>query len=138
MEVFVTDHPGDRLIILVSGRFRKCKDVTGIEDIETFIFHGPHIEILDRNNVETIKVILPAIAQFVPAHCLYQRIQRVTALSEVSFNSVDPQSDIPTTCGCETILDKPQIPCDQCKQIAGFRVRVVPRDLMTAVWKRFC
>ena len=133
----MTDHPGDRLIILVSGCFRKCKDVTGIEDIEALVFHGPHIEILDRNNVETIKVILPAIAQFVPPHCLYQCIQRVTALSEVSFNSVDSQSNIPTTCGCETILDKPQISCNQCEQVAGFRVRVVPRDLMTTVWKRF-
>ena len=55
------------------------QDVIGIEYIQPFVFHGPHIEIIHRNDVEHVQIIFTAIDVFVPCHRRLERAHRKVA-----------------------------------------------------------
>ena len=79
VKIFVSNHTLDIVEICVSRSFLRSKDQLGIKNIEPFVFHGSHVEIINCYNHEQIKVILPPETFFIPAHRLFERAHGMIA-----------------------------------------------------------
>ena len=79
----MADHRGDRIVIGVGRGGGIGEDVAGVEDIEAFVFHRPHVEIADRDNVEQVEIVFAPEAAFVPFHRRLERGHRVGGAGEV-------------------------------------------------------
>ena len=83
MQVLMTDDIPNRAIVMVSRGRRLCKNIAGIEDIESFVLHGTHVEVFDRNNVVLDQVILTPIHLLIPDHRVAKRAQGKVALRDI-------------------------------------------------------
>jgi len=54
VKILVSDHRFDALITQVSGDIRVRQDTGGIEDIQTLVLHGPHVEVINGDDVEEV------------------------------------------------------------------------------------
>ena len=90
VEVFVADDITHRAVIMVCRCRRQRQYVFGVENVKPFVFHCPHIEVFDGDDVVLVEVILTAIGFFVPVHGIAQGSHRVAALGQVAFAGIDP------------------------------------------------
>ena len=72
MKVFVGNYAFDAQI----GGIRRCvwrsENATRVEDIESLIFHGSHVEIFNRNDHEGIEIVFSAEGDFIPRHRAFE------------------------------------------------------------------
>ena len=66
VEVFVADDGADAVVVFVGRGVGVGQHEAGIEDVERFVFHRPHVEVADGDDVELFEVVREAEAFFVP------------------------------------------------------------------------
>ena len=66
MEIFVRDDAFDEGIVCVCRGIRLGQNVLRVEDIEALIFHSPHIESGNGDDIELPKVIFQAVNALIP------------------------------------------------------------------------
>ncbi len=71
MEIFMGHNTLDPQKRGVGGGFWIGQYRRGIKDIQTFVFHGSHIEIIHRHNHKNIQIVLTAIDFLIPAHRVF-------------------------------------------------------------------
>ena len=102
------------------------QNARAVEYIQSLIFHRAHIEIIDRNDVEKIKVIFAPIDLFIPAHRGNERLHGKTAF--ILITRADPDVQRHITAGCSGklpgVID--QITGHKCKKIGRFRPGIMP------------
>ena len=84
VEVFVADHAFDRLVVAIGRRGRIGEHKLAVEDVETFVLHRAHVEIVGAEDHEAVEVVFPPVALLIPAHRVLQRFHRVRAPREVA------------------------------------------------------
>ena len=104
-----------------------------IEDIETLVLHRPHIEVIDGNDIEKIKIVLKPIPLLIPAHRRFQRRHRVLAVSNILCFDPDAQIDRLARGGCERVRNQLEITRNNGKKIAGLGMWIVPNDGVSIV-----
>ena len=126
-------HPVDIFKIDIGRHIGSGQHVLGIEDIQTLVFHRPHVEIADCDYHVMIQIALQPKSLFIPAHRLFQSQHGVIALIEFALFDVNRQIDLATRCRAIGVMQHIQISGHHGKQITGFRVRVLPsRPVTTA------
>ena len=93
MEVLVCNNRLHALIAKVSSDIWVCKYTRGIKNIETLVFHRPHIEVIDGDNIEKIKIVLEPVPLLVPAHRRFQGCHRMLAVADVLSLNPYPKID---------------------------------------------
>ena len=136
VEILVGHDRFDAPIAGVRRGVRVGQHTGGIEDIEAFVFHGPHIEIIHRHDMEHVEVVLATEALFVPAHSVFQRRQGVAALGHIPGLDQHTQAHLAAAAGGEAILDGGEIAGDQSEQIAGLGEGIFPHRSMPASAQR--
>ncbi len=58
MEIFVPDDGLDQIVICIRGRVFVRQDIFGIEDVQAFVLHSTHVEVVDRDQVENVQIVL--------------------------------------------------------------------------------
>ena len=132
VEVFMTDHALDTLVIDVRGGFLAGQHVPGIEDVERLVFHRPHVEVIGRNNVVDVQVVFQAKALLVPLHRVDQRRHGVTATVGILFLDEEPQRNVSTATRGEAVLDAGQVTRHQSEQVGRLGERINPTHPVTA------
>ena len=84
----------DTLEIVVCAGLRAGEDAGGIEDIEAFVFHRAHVEVINRDDIEDIKVVFAAIYLFIPCHRRFERFHAKGAFVLIAFAHPDVQLNI--------------------------------------------
>ena len=60
VEVLVPNNSLDPLVVPIAGSLLVCKDVCGVENVEALVLHGSHVEVVNRDNVVDVEVVLEA------------------------------------------------------------------------------
>ena len=68
MEILMPDHRFNRNVIAIGGGFRAGEYQLGVEHVQPFVFHRPHIEVVDRYHHVNIKVVFQPETLFIPLH----------------------------------------------------------------------
>ena len=68
VKIFMRDDRFDQFEICVRRNFIVGQNVCAVENIQPLVFHRPHIEIINGNNVENVQVIFALIDTFIPHH----------------------------------------------------------------------
>ena len=126
MKVFVGYHRLNALKPHVSGDIGVGKHARGVEDIEALVLHGAHVEIIHRNDVVEIEVVLEAVHLLVPTHRRLECAHGVIAVPEIFLLHPDIQIHHPARAGGKDVTHRLQVSSDHGKQIRRFRERVVP------------
>ena len=90
VQVLMTDNIANGAVVLVGCRGRLREYVAGIEDIETLVLHGAHVEVFHRNNVVLIQIVFAAVHFFVPDHRVAKRAQGKITLGDITRAGVNP------------------------------------------------
>ena len=126
VEVFMRDDRLDPGKVIVGCGFGQGQDISGVEDVQPLVFHGPHVEIIDGDDVEDIQIIFAAIGGFVPAHGALQRIHGIGAFARVAGAHPDVQGDLAPRGGDKRPRMRHQIARNQREQIGGLGPGIVP------------
>ena len=86
----MADDIANGAVILVGGCGGLRQYVAGVEDIETLVLHGTHVEVFHRNNVVLIQIVFAAIHFFVPDHRVTKRAQGKITLGDITRAGVNP------------------------------------------------
>ncbi len=103
MEVLVCNNRLHTLIAKVRGDIRVRQYTRGIEYIEALVLHRPHIEVIDGDNIEEIKIVLESVPLLVPAHGRFQRVHRMLAVPNILCFDPDAEIDRLTRDGRERV-----------------------------------
>ena len=133
MEILVCDHALDAEEVLVGGGIGACQHVLRVEDIQSLVFHRPHVEIVDRNDVVHLQITFPAILLLVPTHRLDQRAHRVITLVGVFRLDIDAQLHLTARCRGVVTLYITQVASHKSEQVARFGDGIVPLRVVPAV-----
>ena len=133
MEILMRNHRFHSLESKIGGGVRIGKYTGGIEDVQTLVFHGPHIEIIHCHNHEDVQIIFAAVNLLIPAHGVFQRQHGMVTFIQILFFHKNLQPDITTRTGGKAVLYVFQITGHQRKQIAGFTKRIFPGNPVTPV-----
>ena len=68
VKILVADDALDALVIGVGRRLRARQHILGVEDVKRLVLHRAHVEVVGRNDVVNIEVVLQPEALFVPFH----------------------------------------------------------------------
>ena len=72
VEVFMGDNTLDPLVVSIRSRLRPGQDILGVEHVQPLVFHRPHVEIVNRDDLVFIEVIFQTVGLFIPAHGVLQ------------------------------------------------------------------
>ena len=75
--------------IIVGGGFLPGQHTLGIENIEPLVFHRPHVEVIDRDDVVDVKIIFTAVDVLIPFHRFFQRQHRMITLIDIMVLNID-------------------------------------------------
>ena len=126
VKVFVCHDRFDTVKIPVGRRFRRREYVFVVEDVETLVFHRSHVEVGNRNDHETIEIVLASEAGFVPAHGALEGVHGMTAAGFVARLDIDAQRHVTPGHGAEAVLDTGKFSADHGEQIGWLGERIVP------------
>ena len=122
----------DALEIAVGRGFRRGKHIFVVEDVESLVLHGPHVEIRDRDDHEYVEIVFAAERCFVPPHRALERIHGMAAALLLAGLDIDAQRNVAARHGAETVLDTGELAADQSEQIGGLGKRILPdREVAT-------
>mmetsp|Transcript_84278 Transcript_84278/g.161105 ORF Transcript_84278/g.161105 Transcript_84278/m.161105 type:complete len:200 (+) Transcript_84278:1606-2205(+) len=128
VEILMTNDTLDTFIVSISGcrRFGQCQ--RRVEYVETFVFHGTHVEVIDSNYVVHIQIALQAKCLLVPLEGFLQAFQRVIQLVHVTMLRVNAQRHAAAAGSGELALDAAQVPRHKRKKVRWLRPRVLPHS----------
>ena len=135
MEVFVGDDGLDTLEGGVRGSLLTGQHTGRVENIQPFVFHGAHVEVVHRHDHEDIQVVLPPVDIFVPAHGTLEGIHREITLLRVAGLDIHAQINVAAGTGGEGIFFLHQVSGYQGKEVSRLGERVFPGDKMATVFQ---
>ena len=116
-------------------RIRRCfsfgQYTTGVKDIQTFILHCTHIEIIHGHDHKNIQIVFTTIALFIPTHGFFQTVHRMLALINILRLHINAQRHFTLTHGREGVFNTPQVTGHHSKQIGRFFKGIFPCHPMT-------
>ena len=133
VEVFVGDDRLDALKTHVRGDIGVGEHARGVEHIEALVLHGAHVEIIHRDDVVEIEVVLKAVHLLVPPHRRLERAHGVIAVTEILLLHPDIEIHHPARAGGKDVTHGLQVAGDHGEQIRWFRERVMPHHTVPAV-----
>ena len=136
VEVLVPHHRLDVGKVGVGGGGRVGQHVLGVEDVEAFVLHGPHVEVAGGHNHEALQVQRQAKAGFVPGHAGHEGVHGVFGLVQVARAHVHLQQVFGAAARDNALLALHQQARHQRKQVAGLFVRVHPLGKVAALVAR--
>ena len=80
MEILMSNNRFDALIACIRCCVRSREYAGGVKYIQPLIFHRTHIETLNGNNHENIKIVFPTISLLIPFHGVFERHHAVPNL----------------------------------------------------------
>ena len=122
------------LVSSVGRRLCTGQHGAGVENIEAFVLHGAHVEVVHRNDHEDVQIVFTTIGFFVPAHGLFQAVHGVLAFVDVLGLDVNAQRHGAISHGGERVFNAPQVARDQGKQVGRLFKRVFPGRPVAAVF----
>ena len=117
MEVLVCNHRFNAVVVGIGRGGGIRQHVFGIEDVETFILHCPHVEVTDCHDHVLIEIEFQAKAGFVPMDRVDQRIHRVPGLGQIARLHINLQQFLFAASGFYGLFDLRQIAGHQRKQV---------------------
>ena len=133
VEIFMGDDAFDPGEILVRFALRIGQHGGRVEDVEPLVFHRPHVEIRDRDDVENVQIVFAPVGGLVPGHGAFQGLHRKAAFVQIVAPDPDRKRHIAPRHGAEFIPVGHQIAGHQREQVAGLGPGVVPLgDLVLA------
>ena len=135
VEIFVSNHALDSLQLRISGCFGISQHQLRIEDIETLVLHGAHVEVAHRDDVVLVEVVFELIHLFIPGHGPLERCHRMGGVGLIALFHVQSQRHRTTGCRGELIANLAQIPRHQGEQITGLWVGILPGDGVAPIAK---
>ncbi len=126
VEILMGDDRLDAFEIGIRGGLRRSQNAGGVENIQPLVFHRAHVEVIDGNDVEQVKVVFQTIDVLVPLHGLLQRLHAEGAFALIPRTDPDVQLHVLAGLGGKTAWVVHQIARHQCKQIGRFRPGIVP------------
>jgi len=136
VEVLVGDHTLDALVGGIGGGFGAGQHAARVEDVQALVFHGAHVEVVDRDDHEDVQVVLATVDFLIPAHGLLQADHGVVALVDVLGLDVDAQRHVAAGLADEVVFDAPQVTGHQREQVGRLHERVFPGRPVAAVFCR--
>ena len=133
VEVLVGDDRLDALKTHVRGDIGVGEHARSVEHIEAFVLHGTHIEIIYRDDVVEIEVVLKAVHLLVPPHRRLERAHGVIAVTEILLLHPDIEIHHPARAGGKDITHGLQVAGDHGEQIRRFGEGIVPHHTVPAV-----
>ena len=133
MKVFVGDDRLDALETHVRGDIGVGEHARGVEHIEALILHGAHVEIIHRDDVVEVEVVLKAVHLLVPPHRRLERAHGVITVTEVFLFHPDVEIHHPARAGGKDVTHGLQVAGDHGEQIRRFGEGVVPHHPVPAV-----
>ena len=91
VEIFVADHALDRAVVNVGSDLRVGEQQATVENVEPFVLHRAHVEVVGAEDHESVQVILAPEALLVPAHRPFERLHRMRATREVMRRRINSQ-----------------------------------------------
>ena len=120
------DNRLDPLEVDVRGGVRTGQHGGRVEDVEAFVFHRAHVEIVNGHNVENIEVVFAAINLFIPFHRLDQALHGEGTFALIT--GPDPYIELHVAPGgggeLAGMID--QIACHERKEVGGLGPGIVP------------
>ena len=117
VEIFVGDHRLDVLVVSVRRRRRLRQHVARVEDVEALIFHRPHVEVADRDDVEDVEIVFEAEGLLVPAHRFFERCHRVAAFVLVAAAHPNRQRHIAAGARRERVAHRDEAAGDEREEV---------------------
>ena len=131
----MADNALNGIEILIGGSLRTGQHTSRIEDIEAFVFHRAHVEVINGDDHEHIKIVFTSVGFFIPFHRLFQRVQRVVTFMLVFRVHINSERHFAAAQGCIFVLLHVEIAGNQCEQVTGFGMRIMPAHPVTAIIK---
>jgi len=131
----VRHHRFDALIGFVGGRVWGRQHTGGIEDIQSLVLHGAHVEVFYCDNHENIEIVLPTESLFVPAHGTFENVHGVVTLTDIVGFGKNLQLDLPASHRRKRVFQYSQITGHQGEKVAWLREWVFPRHFAPAIWQ---
>ena len=131
VEIFVTDHPFDTVVVAIGGGGRIGQHELGVEDVEPLVLHGAHVEEVHRHDHVDVEIILEAETLLVPAHGVDEALHGKTGAVEVALIDEDLEGHPAAAFGGVVATLHIEITGDQRKQVARFGERILPLYEMT-------
>ena len=126
VEVFVADDGADAVIVFVGGGVGISQNEAGIEDVERFVFHRPHVEVADGDDIELFEVVAESEAFFVPVNGVNQRLQGKRRLVDEGRLGVDTEANFPPLRGGDAAVNVGQVAGDEGEEVTRLGMRVIP------------
>ena len=120
------DHGLDLGIVGIRRRLGRSQNQLVIENIQALVFHGAHVEIGHRNDIENVEIIFAQKYLFIPDHRALQRIHGIASARLASVLDINPQRDFPAGHRGKISMDGSQISPDESKEITRLGVRIFP------------
>ena len=128
VEILVGNDGFDPFKVDVGGGIAAGQHKLGVEDIQPFVFHRPHVEVAHRHNHVGVEVVFQPKGVFVPLHGFFQRQHGVVHFIEVLGADVNRQCHMFAAVGDVLIGLRHQLARHEGKQIRRFAVGVHPLD----------
>ena len=96
----------DALVTSISRDVGVCENARRIEDVQAFVLHRAHIEVIDGDDVEEFEVVLETIHILIPPHRSFQRVHSVVAVTHIFRFHPDLESHAFASLSGEVALDQ--------------------------------
>ena len=133
VEIFMGNNRFDPFKIRIACGLGRGQNARRVKDIQPFVFHRAHVEIIDGHDVEHIQIVFAAICVFIPCHRRLERLHRKGAFVQIPVTHVDIERDIIARHRGECIRMGHKVTPDQREQIGGFGPRIMPDTLRHGV-----
>ena len=135
VEVFVADHAGDAVVVVIGGGGGLGQYVLGVEDVQALVLHRAGVEVAGRHDHEALQIQRQAKACLVPGDALQQGLHGVFGLVQIAGAHEYLQQMLLAATAHDALLARHQRCCHQGKQVAGLPERVVPHGEVAAIFQ---
>ena len=84
VEIFVADDAFNAVVVAVGCGRGFGQHVLGVENIQTLVFHGAHIEVAHGHNHEAFQIQRQAKARLIPADAVDKRLHGVLGFIQIA------------------------------------------------------
>ena len=133
VEVFMSDDTFDSVVVFVGRGGGIGQHVFGVEDVQTFVFHGSGIEIAHRHDHEALQVKRQAETALIPGQTVDQRLHGVPGLVQVASAHEYLQQVLLARPAGDGLFTRHQFSGHQGEEVAGLFEWIVPDGKMAAV-----
>ena len=133
VKIFMGHDSLDIEVVEIGRRIRSGQHEFRVKDIEALVLHRPHIEVVDRHNIEEVEIVLPPINLLIPHHRALQRGHCVITLIDIVGFGIDSKRHL-TPGGClELILNPFKVTGHQREEVGRFGKWILPGDPVATI-----